>query len=192
MSPSLSMTSSAAARRSLRACLRRQNAFDLGPGQPAAAHDAGNLRRLGTIHHGDPVHPLAVVAGFNQQRHYQYGIGPAGRSRRKLKLAFLADQRMQDGFQALARRGVGKGHGAHCRAVERAVGTCHPTAEFGANERHGSAIGFGQGMGNDIGVDHRDAASGEQVGGGALAAAYAAGETDDIGHGGQSPMVASA
>ena len=99
---------------------------------------------------------------------------------------------MQDGFQALLRRGIGEDDGAHRGAVERAVGRHHAVAEAGADRRHRGAAGRGQFMGDGVGVDHRDAVRGEQVGNGALAAADAAGEADHPGHDGQSPMVASA
>jgi hypothetical protein len=88
--------------------------------------------------------------------------------------------RMQDGFQALAPPGVGKDDGAHRGAVERAVGAGHGVAEGGADRRHRRAARGGQGVGDGVGVDHGDAARGEQVGNGALAAADAAGEPDHI------------
>ena len=43
-------------------CLRCNDAFDFAPGKPIAAHDAGHLGCLGTIHHGDPLHAFVVVA----------------------------------------------------------------------------------------------------------------------------------
>jgi hypothetical protein len=88
--------------------------------------------------------------------------------------------------------GIGEDDGAHRGAVERAVGGRDAVAESGADRRHGGAAGRGQLMGDGVGVDHRDAVRGEQVAGGALAAADAAGEADYIAHDGQSPMVASA
>lgn len=144
--------------------------------QPTAFLHPGDLRGRVAIDHADAVDPAAPAAGFDQQGHDENQV-QAARLCGGL-LGVQADQRVQQGFEAAARRGFAKHQVAHPGAIQRAVGGHRLRAEFARDGRHGRAAGRGQRMRNLVGIDDAGAPFGQHVGHPGLARTDAAGQSD--------------
>jgi hypothetical protein len=92
----------------------------------------------------------------------------------------LADQRVQDGLEIAARRRVGEHPCTQCATVERAVLVDDVGAEARAHRRKSGRVRGDDFAREPVAVDHRDPASGKEIGDGRLAARDAAGQCDAI------------
>lgn len=88
---------------------------------------------------------------------------------------------MQDRLEATSGLGLFKSERAHRGAVEAAIRRDHAIAEALADGFDRGTARCGERVGDEVGVDDAGAERGEVIGGGALAAADAAGEADDVG-----------
>ena len=93
-----------------------------------------------------------------------------------------ADQRMQDGLEQRARRGVVEYALAQPRAVERAIGKEVARSECFEDSRVARLARGGDRMRDGVGVGDIGAQRGERIGHGRLAAADATREPDDQRH----------
>src|SRR5260221_2532737 len=85
----------------------------------ASLPDPRDLDVFGRIHDEDAVDPGAIVASLDEQRYHVRHVG--ARRRRDTPGGFLADQRMQEGFQLLPGPRIGEPELAHTGTVHRAV-----------------------------------------------------------------------
>src|ERR1700744_3067211 len=86
---------------------------------------------------------------------------------------------MRDAFETLTRTLIAEDECAHPCAIERAVNGDELAAELSGDLRHRDAARRGDAMRDDVRVDERYAARGEQIGHRRFATADAAGQSHD-------------
>ncbi len=175
--PALSITSSAAARRCARLACAARIVSTRSRVNPLRRMTRSICTSSGQSTTSTRSTAGAPVAGLDQQRHRRDHIrtgGGADACRRG-----VADHRVQDGFELLAR---GRIRECAARASRRDPGCRRrgdqPRRRTARIAGDRGAAGAGQFVGDRVGIDDAGAARGEQVGDRALAAADAAGQAD--------------
>ncbi len=159
------------------ACLAGDDGIDFRRGQSAARGDSMPLGRFAAIDDQDAPAVVAVASGFDQQGHHEHDVRADGGGATAAR--FFSDHRVQQGLQLFFCFGVGKNEAAHGRTIQSAIGAQDAGAESGAQGRNRGAARRGQFMRDGVGIDDVDAERGKFLGNRALAAADAAGESDD-------------